>query len=938
MSEPIDSDFLRSVFLMEAWDTLAALEQDLPAFAEGAPEVVERVLIGGHRLRGAAALHGFPGVSSLAAAIEAIADRAAAEAPERPRAAAALDELIGALKRALDEIGEQGREDHAAIEAVVGRLAATAPAGPDRRAVDELSRFFLDNAEVLSYFGPEATEHLEAMSASLLRLEQEGPSPAEIDALFRAVHTLKGAAYTVGCRPMGDLAHRLEDVLGAVRDGRAALTPEVIEAVFAGTDALRAMLGSAEGAAAELPATIARAHALLDGLAPAPTGLAVAEDQAGRPASGLATAAPAPAARPAELPPPARPGGERGAPRRSVRVNLDRLDALMNLVGELVIARSRLERRLAQFERLGELLGFSERRMAQVVGEFERKYFDPRVPDPGTAGAAGARPADPPADARPGSVEAVIQQFEALEFDRYDDFNILARSVGELSNDLSEIQAQLSALVRAVRDDTGHVQRLTAELRSEITRARLVPVSRLFARFARQVRETARASGKRAALAVHDEGVEMDSSVVEQLADPLLHLVQNAVIHGLESEAERRAAGKSPEGTVTLRASHRAGLIHIEVADDGRGVDLDALKRTAVARGFLDAARLPLVEPRDLLELLFQPGFTTADRVTTGAGRGVGLDVVRTSVARLGGHVEVQTQPGTGTRFTIKLPLTIAITDAFLLRVGAEILALPVSAVRRVLRVRPPDIYRVGGAEMVMVEGELTDLVRLDEALGLPGATTRGSMPAVAVQVGRRTVALAVDELLGKDEIVVKSLGAFLEGCGPYAGATISGAGRVLLLLDPIRLVEGGARRTVAAPAPRTESTGRRSPRVLLVDDSISIRKFVGQMLERAGFAVLTATDGAEALERLGEVSVDAVVTDLEMPRLNGYELVRDLRRRPATREVPVIVLTTRAGDKHVGLARQLGVTHYVTKPVDESRLVRLLQSLVAPPGVEAVA
>jgi chemosensory pili system protein ChpA (sensor histidine kinase/response regulator) len=950
VSEPVDPDFLRSVFLMEAWDTLAALEQDLPAFAGGAevpPDAVERLRLGGHRLRGAAALHGFPGVSSLAAAIEAIADRAATTPPgARWPAAAALDELVAALKRALDEIGERGREDEAAIDALVGRLsgppAADRPA--DTAGLDELSRFFADNPEVLAYFAPEASEHLEAMTACLMRLEQEGSSPGEIAALFRAVHTLKGAAYTVGCRPMGDLAHRLEDVLGAIRDGQAALTPGVIEAVFAGADALRAMLRSAEEAAPELPAAIARAHSLLEGL--------VLEPAAGGPATDegpslpvaepdrLAAEPPAPAARarpddvPAATSVASRAPRDRERGRGNVRVNLDRLDALMNLVGELVIARSRLEGRLAEFERLGELLGFSERRMAQVVREFERKYFDPRIPETPTGVTARAGNGVEPG---PGPVEAVIQQFDELEFDRYDDFNILARSVGELSNDLSEIQAQLAALVRAVRDDTGHVQRLTGDLRGEITRARLVPISRLFARFARQVRETARATGKRAALAVRDEGVEMDSSVVEQLADPLLHLVQNAIVHGLEPETERREAGKPPEGTITLSASHRAGMIHIEVSDDGRGVDLEGLKWAAVARGFLEPARLPLLGTPDLLDLLFRPGFSTADRVTTGAGRGVGLDVVRTNIGRLGGHVEVDTRLGAGTRFTIKLPLTIAITDAFLLRVGPEIFALPVSAVRLVLRVRPSDVYRVGGAEMVMVEGELVDLVRLADVLAVPAAPIPGPMPALAVRGGRRTVAVAVDELLGKDEIVVKSLGAFLEDCGPYAGATISGAGRVLLLLDPGRLVEGGARRAAAAPAVSAEAAGRAQRRVLLVDDSISIRKFVGQMLERAGFAVITASDGAEALERLSEVAVDAVVTDLEMPRRSGYELVRDLRRRPSTREVPVVILTTRAGDKHVSLARQLGVTHYVTKPVDESRLVRLLESLLAPSAAGVV-
>lgn len=943
MSEPPDADFLRSVFLMEAWDTLAALEQDLPAFTDPAPvprDIAERVLIGGHRLRGAAALHGFSGVSALAGAIEDLAGRASeAAADERRRAAAALDELIAALKQALDEIGQRGHEDPAAVAAVLGRLVGPPPpAGPgERDTARELARFFADNADVLAYFAPEAAEHLDAMTASLLRLEQAGPSPTEVAALFRAVHTLKGAAYTVGCGPMGDLAHRLEDVLGAIRDGQTALTPEVIEAVFAGTEALRAMLRSAEESTPELPALVARADALLAGLsAPETHGADLAPAPAAKvpptapetgpapgpvPAAGGATPL-APLAAPAGAPP-ARSARERGRP--SVRVNLDRLDALMNLVGELVIARSRLERRLEQFERLGALLGLSERRMAQVVREFERKYFDPRLPDTLTVSgpARGAEAADP--------VESLVQQFEDLEFDRYYDFNILARSVGELSNDLAEIQTQLAALVRAVREDTGHVQRLTGELRGEVTRARLVPVSRLFARFARQVRETARATGKRAVLAVRDEGVELDSSIVEQLADPLLHLVQNAVVHGLEPEVERRARGKPPEGTVTLTAAHRAGLIHIEVSDDGRGIDLEALGRTAVARGFVPAARLPLLAASDLLDLLFRPGFSTAERVTTGAGRGVGLDVVRTSIARLGGQVDVDTEPGAGTRFTIRLPLTIAVTDAFLVEVGGDVLALPVSAVRRVLRVTPADVRRVSGAEMVAVDDELVDLVSLGEVLGLPAPAAAGPRLALAVRAGRRTVALAVDALRGKDEIVVKPLGGFLDGCGPWAGATVSGTGRVHLLLDPGRLLEAGIQRRAPGPAAPADGTERRRRRVLLVDDSVSVRKFVGQMLQRAGYTVVTATDGAEALARLDEVEVDLVLTDLEMPRVNGYELVRDLRRRPATREVPVVILTTRAGAKHASLARQLGVVHYVTKPVDELDLLRRLESVLAP-------
>ncbi len=910
MTTGADRQFLLSVFLMEAWDTLGEIEEHAAALeAEGR---IEPLLVLTHRLKGASALNGFPGVSALASAMEEIVEGAgAAPAPDRRRAATALDELIANLKTALDAIAAGAEENTAA-------LIATATAHVPERGprLGELARFFAENPDVLEYFGPEATEHLDAMTASLLALERDGASEGELAALFRAVHTLKGAAYTIGCRVVGDLAHRIEDLLGAVRESQMELTPAVIEAVFAGTDALRGMLASAEAAPADLGTLAEHAKRLLDGL----------------PISAEGAAVPAPA----ELPPlPVAPplaeevaaveedAVDPGAPapavvRPSIRVNLDRLDALMNMVGELVIARSRLERRLSQFERVSELLLFSQSRMSSVVKDFERKYLDPmRI--------------------EAASPSSILEGFEALEFDRYDDFNLLARSVGEISSDISEIQNQLAGVVRGVRDDTGQVQRLTGDLRGEITRARMVPIGRLFTRFSRQVREAARATGKTVALDLSGEAVEMDNTIVEQIADPLLHLVQNAITHGIEPEEERLAQAKPAAGTVHLRAYHKSGAVYVEVADDGRGIDADHLRSSAIERGFVSADAAPLMSQRELLDLIFLPGFSTAQSVTTAAGRGVGMDVVRTNVTRLGGDIDVDTEVGAGTRFTIKLPLTIAISDAFLVKVAGEVLAVPVAAVQLVMRVRPSDVRTSGGVETVVVEGQLADFIRLHEALGLPRGSDAPIVPVLALRAGRKVLAVAVDELLGKEEVVVKSLGAFLEGVGPYSGATISGEGRVILLLDATRLAERGAGADVIveetmAPA-RLAANGRR---VLLVDDSISIRKFVGQMLERGGFSVVTANDGIEALQRLEDLVVDAVVTDLEMPRLNGYELIRDLRRRPELRDVPIVVLTTRAGDKHATLARQLGVSHYVTKPVDEHAFVRLIDSLVAMP--EAVS
>ncbi|PYM96344.1 MAG: hypothetical protein DME04_02055 [Candidatus Rokuibacteriota bacterium] len=925
MSDGTDQQFLQSVFLMEAWDTLASIEEGLAALTRS-PEAtasVEQLRLVTHRLRGSAALNGLPQLAALAAAMEETVERLAVARPGTGgRDVEALCAMAVVLKAALDTIGTTGTEDAEAIATALARHAPSSTPGASSettRKLAELDTFFGERMDVLEYFVPEAVEHLESMAQSLMALERDGSTDTEIATLFRAVHTLKGAAYTVGCGIIGDLAHRIEDMLGEVREGRRTLTRPAIETVFAGMDALRVLVRSAEDPVEGRAAAYDRALALLASLP------AVEAEGAGEPARevarelatrvsgvGESTAV----AHRAEVARPIRP---------SIRVNLDRLDSLMSLVGELVIARSRLERHLGQLEQAGDLLSFTQSRMTQTVAEFESKYASRQVPPAEEAG----RPSD-------GAAVPLGDVFTELEFDRYDDFNLLARRVGEISSDLTEIQLQLHGLVRVVREDAGSVQRLSGELRGHVTRARLVPIGRLFARFARQVREGARSAGKTVVLEVRGETVEMDTAIVQQMVGPLLHLVRNAINHGIETEAERRRLGKSSHGTIHLGAAHTGGSIYLEVVDDGRGIDITAVAQAARRGGFVTPESLARLGEREVLDLIFLPGLTTASAVTAEAGRGVGMDVVRTNVSRLGGEIEVQTAVGRGTRFRIKLPLTIAISDVLKVRVGSEILAVPVSAVRSMIEVSPEEIRSASGMETVEVEGQEVDLVRLDRLLGLGSRPSGALVSIVVLRTGRKLLAAAVDELLAKEEIVVKGLGGFLQGFGPFSGASVVGDGGVMLLLDPLSLLEMSAAATLE-PTPALESGGRPAvaasasdgrPCVLLVDDSVSVRKFVGGMLERAGFRVAAARDGADALEQLAEQPVSVVVTDLEMPRVNGYELIRDLSREPATRDLPVVVLTTRAGAKHVSLARELGVEHYVAKPVDEASFVQLIESL----------
>jgi len=799
--------------------------------------------------------------------------------------------------------------------------------------------------EALAYFVPEAAEHLDVMSRGLLALELGRGGRDGVASLFRAVHTLKGSAYVVGQTRIGDLAHRIEDVLAAARDDPAELTPAAIDAIQTGLEAVRRLLGLADdpspgGAAAAGD----QALALLS---------AVASASAPRSADAEVAAAVPVASPPAPWPsaPPVSP--ERGPVPRAPIAGM-RLDLLMSLAGELVVSRRRLESRLRELERVSDVLSLSRTRMARAVVELEALHRGNGAGGDGagqdfaatplTDGALerslegaparglGARPPGAPPRGSPDSADL----FADVELQRFDHVDVLGRSLGEITEDLAVVHSQVSGLARSLAEDTTRVQRLTGSLRSEITRARLVPVGRVFARVARQVQEAARSAGRAVVLEVEGETVAVDSAVVEHMAGPILHILQNAVTHGIETAEERGARGKPAAGTVSLRAYHRAGFIHVEVGDDGRGIDPALVKAAAVRQGLVPAEVAALMDDAEAVDLVFLPGLSTASAVTSSAGRGMGLDVVRTAVGRLNGDVTIATEAGGGTRFTIRLPLTVLVSEALLVRVGSETLAIPVNAVKRIVALPPDHVQRAGHAERVWVDDRSLELLRLDQLLGLPVGEPSATLHAVALRAAGRAVAVAVDELLGKEEIVLKGLGEFLDGIGPFGGATLSEDGRVILLLDPTRVVEMAealAGVPVAAPRepePVVASEAPVSRRVLLVDDSISVRKFVGQMLERAGFDVVTAADGVEGLQALDETAVDTVITDLEMPRLNGFELIQELRRRAQTRDLPIVVLTTRVGAQHLNLARWLGATAYVAKPVDEPAFVSLIDSLSA--------
>ncbi len=444
---------------------------------------------------------------------------------------------------------------------------------------------------------------------------------------------------------------------------------------------------------------------------------------------------------------------------------------------------------------------------------------------------------------------------------------------------------------------------------------------------------------------------ELDNNIIQQISDPLVHLLRNSVAHGIEFPNERKASGKSDTGRVTLRAYHRGNHIYIEVEDDGRGIDYDRVRQAAIERGLVSPETADRLTERDLREMIFHPGFSTAATKTELAGRGVGLDVVRANLNTLNGEIEIHSTPGQGTKFTLKVPLTLIISPALFVRCGTANFALPLPVVEEIRRIRADEIEDVGGKLLTKVRDVVTEVVRLDTHLGLPTLEPiNGYFRMVVANVDNRQVGLIVEEVLGKDEIVIKSLGEYLRRVKLFPGTTIAPDGSLILLIDLNRMVasEPHERRALQASASAarifapgsaavakgtipSEAIDRvQHERVVVVaDDSISVRKFVGRMLEKNGYRVQLASDGLEAAELIAQHGCHLVITDLEMPRMTGYELMAQLRQSPTTRRIPVMVVTSRAGAKHRDRAMKEGAVAFLTKPVQEDQLIAAVEQLM---------
>jgi chemosensory pili system protein ChpA (sensor histidine kinase/response regulator) len=962
----------------------------LPAIRQGVEEYIAHRNINSilaahrftHTIKGAASMVGFADLSHISYSIEvALEEIAYSFQPISAEKTAFLITTIDELENRLNELSHDtleeppapGAEVETEKEPAAVSSSITAPADQDEEDEPEI------DPEMVEVFSMEAEDHLRLISAGLSALDQDSRDRESLQAVRRSAHTLKGAAGVVGMRTITKLSHRMEDLLDQLYEGSREVTPDAMSILLASAEVLENLVRGASpksvrGVTADL---YARYATLLNATEISVEDATSAET---RESVTFSTYEPvvtvgneavidleqfaaqsersANADGEVESTDKVRAGspGKRAA-SRVVRVPLERLDALVKLISELVISRTVLEQRMSDFVREVEELQHSTDRMQRVstkLGtEYEAKSFasgNPtlldvkRIRQEIVSERLAAMPAMPGSsfgtDIAPSGfapLNFAAHGFDELEFDRFTEFHSLSRELAEASGDANAVGNELENLLGDFDQVLNRQRRLTSEIQERLMRVRMVPLSTLSARLQRTVRVTADKEQKLVDLRLEGENIELDTTVLDQIADPLLHLLRNSVGHGIEPPTSRRGLGKPERGTIILRAFHEGTETVIEVTDDGRGLDPAAIRQKVAAEGFFSHSEVEAMSDKEVFNLIFLPGLSTAQEVSEVSGRGVGMDVVKEHITKLQGTLVLDSVPGRGVRFTLRLPMTLAVTRALLVRANEETFALPLNAVKQIMRIERSEIDRLGAEPVVRVGGNVYPLIRLGQILNLrqPADETMARVPVLILSVGGRQIALAVDQLIEGREIVIKSLGNHLRRVPGLMGATLMGNGRVIPILNPVDLV--GSDTMTATPIREARAskgsqpaTRRRTISVMIVDDSPSVRRVMTNLAGGAGWQSSAAKDGLEALEILQTAHKlpDVILADIEMPRMDGYELLAALKRQDNYRGIPVVMITSRTGEKHRRKALDLGASEYLSKPYQDEVLLDLVRKL----------
>ncbi len=760
----------------------------------------------------------------------------------------------------------------------------------------------IEDEELRNLYKAASAEHIEKIEAGILHLERHPQDTAKLEELLREAHSIKGDSRILGVQDAETLTHQIEEILTAVKQGRQRLDSKVCDLLYQGIDAVKKI---ANEAVTGQPSGVSVFHVVAQlmgaGETPsAPTESAPSFDSSLFDESIPEFSSPSP---------PPEPEPDQIAPDFTARVEdlrLDtlrveaaRLDRLLSQAGELLVTKGRFSDRIRDLQAVQSLWEEWNREAfisRLVFDELERRLQIPEL--------------------KP------IQSF----------YHVVDQRLERLGNLVGQLKD-------TAYDDTARLEIVSNDLESGIRALRLVPMTTLFNQFPRAVRDLAQQLGKEVNLVLEGKDIRADKQIIEEMKAPLTHLVRNAIDHGIETPEERQSQGKSWSATLRLRASQTASTVVIEVIDDGRGLDIEAIKRSAVRKGMHTEAEVATMSPAQIQSLIFAPGFSTRSTVTEISGRGVGLDVVRSNVERLKGSIQIESTAGKGCLFRLTLNTSLATTYAVIVEVNQTSYALPAEFVNTMLLVSPQEIFAIEGSQTITFEGEPVSVVWLADLLGLSvkaPATTEGltsglkTLPCIMMQMGNERLGLLVDRLLEQQDIVLKPQSKLLKRIRNITGATILGNGQVCMVLSPLDLFKSAKKGTLSVTVQELAEQAQVKRKILLCDDSIPIRTQLKRILEGAGYDVIAAVDGQDGFSKLRTGTFDAVVSDVQMPNLDGLGLAAKIRQYREYAELPVILVTTLASDEDKRRGAEAGANAYITKSdFDQRVLLDTLRRLI---------
>ncbi len=811
----------------------------------------------------------------------------------------------------------------AGTESAFDLLAEPGGTIPATRGDEDIDAVDTMDDELFPIFEEEAEELLPQLQTRLREWLEQPHALDAASACLRTLHTFKGGARLAGAMRLGEMAHRLETAIEGLA-ARGSVSAADVEPLLGRADAMASAFDALRVTAAE-PLAEAATEPNAEPAAAAAAEVAPAPGPVPEPAVAAAesTATGAPAAvdwqRFVAAEAAAEGLAETAADRPAggavvVRVRAALLDRLVNQAGEVSITRARMDADVRQLQTWLSELSDSLDRMRRQLRDIELQ-------------------AETQIGSRLEAAKVASVAFDPLEMDRFTRFQELTRFMAESVNDVATLQRSLQRTVQSTEDELAAQARLTRELQDDLLRTRMVEFESMADRLYRTVRQAAKDAGRQVRLDIEGGAIEIDRGVLERMTGPFEHLLRNAVAHGIEAPAQREQAGKEAGGRITIAVAQAGNEVAVEISDDGAGLDLQRIRQRAVERGLV--APEQAASDAELAQLIFSPGFSTVDSVTELAGRGVGLDVVRADVNAMGGRIETASTPGQGTRFKLLLPLTTAVTQVVMLRCGELQVAVPSTLIEVVRRVPAAEVERAYAEGSIDHEGQALPFFWLAALLhtGTRGAADDRAQAMVIIRSAAQRVAVHVDEVVGNQEVVVKNIGPQLARLPGLVGVTLLPSGLVALIYNPVALASvyaesaralmrsgaavPGAQTLVAAPV--------RTPMVMVVDDSLTVRRVTQRLLVREGWRVVLAKDGLEALERLAEERPVVLLTDIEMPRMDGFDLVRNVRANPRLADLPVVMITSRIAQKHRDYAAELGVQHYLGKPYSEEELLSLV-------------